>query len=337
MAARRLMRRLRCFYAGYIFELGRLCKVRVRVVFSAVVYFRRFYVNRSFCEEDPRHIAPACLYLASKVEECPVQAKLINIFAKRIAQHAQQNGHWEGSGNNGVGTSDGADGTNPTSTPGGVAPTPSLTAAPTPPSATAAAAPMPNAASTPSTAPSGREVLGASELLYAPATVNDVLRSEVVVLKQLDAYLIVHHPLHALPSYLEELGVSSDSDAALRIYGIVSDAYRCDICLMEPPHILALGAAFLASSAACGSGSAAWVRAADGTSPASDVDTEALVAVMERFEALDGITTDDVVPFARHMLDYYAGDAEAIRSRGCRDELARALSAVLAAPAVSVP
>ncbi|KAK9797430.1 hypothetical protein WJX73_002150 [Symbiochloris irregularis] len=51
--------------------------IRCRVVSTASVYFKRFYLVKNFSEFDPRAVAPACLYLACKAEECQVQAKLI--------------------------------------------------------------------------------------------------------------------------------------------------------------------------------------------------------------------------------------------------------------------
>ena len=44
-------------------------KLRQRVISSAVVFFKRFYLNRSFGEFDPRIIAPTMLFVAAKVEE----------------------------------------------------------------------------------------------------------------------------------------------------------------------------------------------------------------------------------------------------------------------------
>jgi cyclin-C len=44
-----------------------------------MVYFRRFYVRRSYTapENDPLLMIPTCLYVASKMEECPVRASVI--------------------------------------------------------------------------------------------------------------------------------------------------------------------------------------------------------------------------------------------------------------------
>eukprot|EP00252_Welwitschia_mirabilis_P015215 TRINITY_DN3346_c0_g1_i5.p1 TRINITY_DN3346_c0_g1~~TRINITY_DN3346_c0_g1_i5.p1 ORF type:complete len:252 (-),score=40.93 TRINITY_DN3346_c0_g1_i5:274-1029(-) len=55
--------------------LAQHVKVRQRVVATAITYFRRVYVRKSFAEYDPRLVAVACLYLASKAEECTIQVK----------------------------------------------------------------------------------------------------------------------------------------------------------------------------------------------------------------------------------------------------------------------
>lgn len=44
-------------------------KLRHRVVATACVYFRRFYIEYSFCEFEPALIGATCIQLASKVEE----------------------------------------------------------------------------------------------------------------------------------------------------------------------------------------------------------------------------------------------------------------------------
>ncbi|GJP62397.1 hypothetical protein CLOP_g19467, partial [Closterium sp. NIES-67] len=60
------------------------------VVATAISYFRRVYVKKSFADLDPRLAAPAALYVAAKAEECTVQAlKLVH----RMKSHACMCGH----------------------------------------------------------------------------------------------------------------------------------------------------------------------------------------------------------------------------------------------------
>ncbi|GAA0162702.1 kinase activator [Lithospermum erythrorhizon] len=70
--------------ASYIAKLAQNVKVRQRVVATAITYMRRVYVRKSMTEYDPRVVAPACLYLASKAEESTVQARLLVFYIKKI-------------------------------------------------------------------------------------------------------------------------------------------------------------------------------------------------------------------------------------------------------------
>jgi len=54
--------------------LGRQLKLHQKVIATAIVYFKRFFVRNSFVDHDPRLVIPTCLYLAAKVEECAMQA-----------------------------------------------------------------------------------------------------------------------------------------------------------------------------------------------------------------------------------------------------------------------
>ncbi|KAG2636013.1 hypothetical protein PVAP13_2NG416900 [Panicum virgatum] len=68
----------------HIWRLAQQVKVRQRVIATAVTYFRRVYTRKSMSEYDPRLVAPTCLYLASKVEESTVQARLLVFYIKKM-------------------------------------------------------------------------------------------------------------------------------------------------------------------------------------------------------------------------------------------------------------
>jgi hypothetical protein len=51
-------------------------KARQRVIATATVYLARFFYNNSYKDFHPHLIAATALYLASKVEESPVQVRL---------------------------------------------------------------------------------------------------------------------------------------------------------------------------------------------------------------------------------------------------------------------
>ena len=58
-----------------ITELGKKLNFRQRVIATAIVFFRRFYVKNSYCEIDPFIVIAACCYVAGKAEESPVHIK----------------------------------------------------------------------------------------------------------------------------------------------------------------------------------------------------------------------------------------------------------------------
>ncbi|KAM0893065.1 hypothetical protein ACQ4PT_025330 [Festuca glaucescens] len=70
--------------SSHIWRLAQQVKVRQRVIATAITYFRRVYTRKSMTEYDPRLVAPACLYLASKVEESTVQARLLVFYIKKM-------------------------------------------------------------------------------------------------------------------------------------------------------------------------------------------------------------------------------------------------------------
>ncbi|KAI8852758.1 cyclin-like protein, partial [Chytridium lagenaria] len=76
--------KVKIHFAILIHKLGRNLNVRQQVVSTALVYFKRYYARNSFRNGDPVLIAPTCLYLASKVEECPVHIKTVVSEMKNV-------------------------------------------------------------------------------------------------------------------------------------------------------------------------------------------------------------------------------------------------------------
>ena len=60
-----------------ISKLGRKLQFRQRVIATATVFFRRFYLKNSYSETDPFTVIAACCYLAAKAEESPVHIKSV--------------------------------------------------------------------------------------------------------------------------------------------------------------------------------------------------------------------------------------------------------------------
>jgi len=70
---------VKCCALNYLSEVAKASQqlIRQRVVGTASVFFRRFYLVQDFCKHDPRDVGIACLYLACKAEEAQVAAKVI--------------------------------------------------------------------------------------------------------------------------------------------------------------------------------------------------------------------------------------------------------------------
>ncbi|KAI0829224.1 cyclin-like protein [Trametes gibbosa] len=75
---------LNIFFANLIAKLGKKLSLRQRVVATATVFFRRFYLRNSYCETDPFIVAAACCYVAAKAEESPVHIKTVVSDARAI-------------------------------------------------------------------------------------------------------------------------------------------------------------------------------------------------------------------------------------------------------------
>ncbi|OSD01686.1 cyclin-like protein [Trametes coccinea BRFM310] len=75
---------LNIFFANLISRLGRKLQLRQRVIATAIVFFRRFYVKNSYCETDPFIVAAACCYVAAKAEESPVHIKHVVSEARTL-------------------------------------------------------------------------------------------------------------------------------------------------------------------------------------------------------------------------------------------------------------
>lgn len=71
---------LHIFFANLIFKIGKRLHFRQRVIATATVFFRRFYLKNHLCDTEPYIVLVACCYLAGKAEELPAHIKnVINI------------------------------------------------------------------------------------------------------------------------------------------------------------------------------------------------------------------------------------------------------------------
>ncbi|KAJ7182619.1 cyclin-like protein [Mycena crocata] len=75
---------LAIYFAELIAKLGKKLNIAQRAIATATVFFRRFYLKNSYCETDPFVVIAACCYVAAKAEECPVHIKNVVQDARHI-------------------------------------------------------------------------------------------------------------------------------------------------------------------------------------------------------------------------------------------------------------
>ncbi|KAG5638235.1 hypothetical protein H0H81_001109 [Sphagnurus paluster] len=68
---------LAIYFANAISKLGKKLGLRQRAIATASVFFRRFYLKNSYCETDPFLVISACCYVAAKAEESPIHIKTV--------------------------------------------------------------------------------------------------------------------------------------------------------------------------------------------------------------------------------------------------------------------
>lgn len=67
-----------------ISKLGKKLAYRQRVIATATVFFKRFYLKNAYCDTDPFIVSTACCYVAGKAEELPVHIKTVIQEAKSV-------------------------------------------------------------------------------------------------------------------------------------------------------------------------------------------------------------------------------------------------------------
>ncbi|KAI9485165.1 MAG: cyclin-like protein [Benjaminiella poitrasii] len=78
--------KLRIWFCHLIQKLSKRLQLRQQVVATAFVYFKRFYIHNSIRGTDPVLVLVACVYLATKIEECPIHIKMVTQEAKTVFQ-----------------------------------------------------------------------------------------------------------------------------------------------------------------------------------------------------------------------------------------------------------
>ncbi|KAI8974281.1 cyclin-like protein [Pilobolus umbonatus] len=160
--------KLRIWFCHLIQKLAKRLHLRQQAVATAIVYFKRFYINNSIKSTDPALVIVTCVYLATKIEECPVHIKVVTQEAKVVFQGEFNGFHYDSS---------------------------------------------------------------------------KVAEFEFYLLEELEFYLIAWHPYRALTQITQELGMRESG--IQYAWFIINDSYRTDICLLYPPHLIALSAIYL--------------------------------------------------------------------------------------------
>ncbi|EJD35978.1 cyclin-like protein [Auricularia subglabra TFB-10046 SS5] len=77
---------LSVLFANIIVKLARRLSLRQRVIATAHIFFRRFYLKNSYCDTDPFMVIAACVYVAAKAEETPIHVKSVVGEARNLYQ-----------------------------------------------------------------------------------------------------------------------------------------------------------------------------------------------------------------------------------------------------------
>ncbi|KAJ6607889.1 cyclin-like protein [Mycena sp. CBHHK59/15] len=79
------------YFADLIGKLGKKMLLAQRAIATATVFFRRFYLKNSYCETDPFIVVAACCYVAAKAEESPVHIKNVVQDSRAVFSHDHYN------------------------------------------------------------------------------------------------------------------------------------------------------------------------------------------------------------------------------------------------------
>ena len=71
-----------------------------------------------------------------------------------------------------------------------------------------------------------------------------IVECEFFLLEVLDCCLIVYHPYRCLTQYVTDIGQET---LLATSWKIVNDSYRTDLCLVQPPYLIALAAIHMAA------------------------------------------------------------------------------------------
>lgn len=79
-----------------------------------------------------------------------------------------------------------------------------------------------------------------------PYDAQGVAEFEFYLMEDLDFYTIVYHPYRPLQNFVSHLNL--DKSILQTASFVLNDTYRTDLCLLYPPHIIALTALYITNS-----------------------------------------------------------------------------------------
>ncbi|KAG6811959.1 hypothetical protein H0H92_005063 [Tricholoma furcatifolium] len=218
---------LAIYFGSAISKLGKKLGLRQRAIATASVFFRRFYLKNSYCETDPFMVIAACCYVAAKAEESPIHIKNVVSEARSLfsREYVYLQNHFT------------------------------------------------------FTQPSSPEEMYNAK--YFPSDYTKLAEMEFYLVDDLECDLVVFHPYRTLLTLCkkenedtasnygseegeaDEMGAGLSVDEGPRYWGtgegrleltesalqtawfVINDTYRSDICLLHPPHIIAIAALYL--------------------------------------------------------------------------------------------
>ncbi|KAJ2876538.1 RNA polymerase II holoenzyme cyclin-like subunit [Coemansia aciculifera] len=60
---------IKIYFSNLILRIGKRLRTRQEIVATAIIYFKRFYINNTFYDIDPYLMTTTCVYLACKVSQ----------------------------------------------------------------------------------------------------------------------------------------------------------------------------------------------------------------------------------------------------------------------------
>lgn len=77
---------------------------------------------------------------------------------------------------------------------------------------------------------------------------------ELLMLRELGFMLYVHHPFRYIAPFVQTfypvsptISIDQQNQLMCRAWSLVNDSFRCDLCVRQPPHVVAAAAIYLAS------------------------------------------------------------------------------------------